>query len=176
MRELCLRPSGARFNIKKMSLSFSLKYCFSFGLIIPPLRKLRKNEQFTHHVTESKSIFRAQLCYRVSQPLVPKVLFTFSESSSGCWAILQLPCCPSKQGELLENILQNLRNKWPPHPVLDRPPAELLRLEDLLRRRRLHPRHGGLHAQQLLRRHRQRPHVGQLERRLVHVLCAFTAQ
>ena len=28
-----------------------------------------------------------------------------------------LPCCPSKQGEFLENILQNLRNKWPPHPV-----------------------------------------------------------
>ena len=22
----------------------------------------------------------------------------FSESSTGCWAILQLPCCPSKQG------------------------------------------------------------------------------
>ena len=38
--------------------------------------------------------------YRVGRPLVPKVLFTFSESSPGCWAILQLPCCPSKQGEL----------------------------------------------------------------------------
>ena len=32
-------------------------------------------------------------------------------------AILQLPCCPRKQGELLENRLQNLQNKWPPHPV-----------------------------------------------------------
>ena len=41
----------------------------------------------------------------------------FSESSPGRWAILQLPCCPSKQGELLENILQNLWGKWPPHPV-----------------------------------------------------------
>jgi len=41
----------------------------------------------------------------------------FSESSPGPWAALQLPCCPSKQGELLENILQNLWNKWPPHPV-----------------------------------------------------------
>ena len=40
----------------------------------------------------------------------------FSGSSPGCWAVLQLPCCPSKQGELLENILQNLRNKWLPHP------------------------------------------------------------
>ena len=29
-----------------------------------------------------------------------------------------MPCCPSKQEELSENILQNLRNKWPPHPVV----------------------------------------------------------
>ena len=42
----------------------------------------------------------------------------FSESFLGCWVILQLPCWPSKQGELLDNILQNLQNKWPPHPVL----------------------------------------------------------
>ena len=42
----------------------------------------------------------------------------FSESSPGCWPVLQLPCCPSKQGKLSENILQNLRNKWPPHLVL----------------------------------------------------------
>ena len=41
----------------------------------------------------------------------------FSERSTGCWAILQLPCFPSKQGELSDNIVQNLRNKWPPHPV-----------------------------------------------------------
>ena len=41
----------------------------------------------------------------------------FSESSTGRWAIMQLPCCPSKEGELSERILQNLRNKWPPHPV-----------------------------------------------------------
>ena len=41
----------------------------------------------------------------------------FSESYTGSWAVLQLPCCPSKQGGLLENILQNLRNKWPPHLV-----------------------------------------------------------
>ena len=26
----------------------------------------------------------------------------FSESSPDCWAVLQLPCCPSKRGELLE--------------------------------------------------------------------------
>ena len=31
----------------------------------------------------------------------------FSESFTGSWAELQLPCCPSKQGELLENILQS---------------------------------------------------------------------
>ena len=41
-----------------------------------------------------------------------------SESSTGYWAVLQLPCCPSKKGELSENLLQNLRNKWPPHPVV----------------------------------------------------------
>ena len=36
-----------------------------------------------------------------------------SESSTGCWAILQLPCCPSKEGELTENIEQNLFYKLP---------------------------------------------------------------
>ena len=41
----------------------------------------------------------------------------FFVKSVYCWAVLQLPCCPSKKGELLENILQNLQNKWPPHPV-----------------------------------------------------------
>ena len=40
-----------------------------------------------------------------------------SESSPGRWAVPQLPCCPSKQGELSENILQNLRNKLPPQTV-----------------------------------------------------------
>ena len=37
--------------------------------------------------------------------LFPRFCLLFSESSPGCWALLQLPCCPSKQGELLENIL-----------------------------------------------------------------------
>ena len=32
----------------------------------------------------------------------------FSESSTGRWAELQLPCCPRKQGEFPENMLQNL--------------------------------------------------------------------
>ena len=32
----------------------------------------------------------------------------FSESSTGSWAELQLPYCPSKQGELPENLLLNL--------------------------------------------------------------------
>ena len=41
----------------------------------------------------------------------------YSESSTGSWAELQLPCSPSKQGELGENRLQNLQNKWPPRPV-----------------------------------------------------------
>ena len=42
----------------------------------------------------------------------------FSESSTGRWAILQLPCCPSRQGEILEKILQNLRNKWTSRKVI----------------------------------------------------------
>ena len=36
------------------------------------------------------------------------VCILFSEISTGRWAVLQLLCCPSKQGELPENILQNL--------------------------------------------------------------------
>ena len=41
----------------------------------------------------------------------------FSESSTGSWADLQLPCCPSKQGELPENMLQNLLLNLPPQTV-----------------------------------------------------------
>ena len=37
----------------------------------------------------------------------------FSDSSPGCWAVLQLHCCHSKQGELSENLLQNRRNSPP---------------------------------------------------------------
>ena len=43
----------------------------------------------------------------------------FSDSSTGSWAELQLPCCPSKQGELPENILQNLFLNRPPQTVDD---------------------------------------------------------
>ena len=42
----------------------------------------------------------------------------FSESSTGSWAALQLSCCPSKQGKLSENILQNIQNKLPPQTVV----------------------------------------------------------
>ena len=38
-------------------------------------------------------------------------------SSSGPWAVLQLPCCPSKQGELSENILQHLSHDLMNNPV-----------------------------------------------------------
>ena len=38
----------------------------------------------------------------------------FSESSTGSWAEMQLPCCPSKQEELIENMLQNLLHNLPP--------------------------------------------------------------
>ena len=41
----------------------------------------------------------------------------FSESSTGSWAELQLLCFPSKQGELPENMLQNLLHNLPPQTV-----------------------------------------------------------
>ena len=44
----------------------------------------------------------------------------FSESSPGRWAVLQRPCCPSKQGELSENILQNLSHDLMNNPVVER--------------------------------------------------------
>ena len=37
----------------------------------------------------------------------PGFVIFFSESST---IVMQLPCCPGKQGELSENCLQNLRN------------------------------------------------------------------
>ena len=41
----------------------------------------------------------------------------FSESSTGHWAVLRLPCCPSKQGNLSENILQNIFHNPTPKTV-----------------------------------------------------------
>ena len=41
----------------------------------------------------------------------------FSESSTDSWAELQLPFCPSKQGELSENIFLNLLPNLPPQTV-----------------------------------------------------------
>ena len=41
-----------------------------------------------------------------------------SESSTGNWAEVQLPCCTNKQGELPENMLQHLLHNLPPHTVL----------------------------------------------------------
>ena len=41
----------------------------------------------------------------------------FSESSTGSWAELQLPCCPSKQVELPKKLLQNLLHNLPPQTV-----------------------------------------------------------
>ena len=41
----------------------------------------------------------------------------FCESSTGSWAELQLPCCPSKHGELRKNMLQNLLINLPPQTV-----------------------------------------------------------
>ena len=42
----------------------------------------------------------------------------FSESFTGSWSELQLPCCPSKQGELPENMLQDLLLYLPPQTVV----------------------------------------------------------
>ena len=41
----------------------------------------------------------------------------FSESSPGRWAVLQLPCCPSKQGELSDNFFQNRSHNLTPQTV-----------------------------------------------------------
>ena len=43
--------------------------------------------------------------------------YMFSESSTGSRAELQLPCCPSKQRELPEKMLQNLLLNLPPQTV-----------------------------------------------------------
>ena len=41
----------------------------------------------------------------------------FSESSPGRWAVLRLLCCPSKPGELSENIFPNLFHSLTPQTV-----------------------------------------------------------
>ena len=53
--------------------------------------------QVCHHIA---------LCmlYSLGCQVVKKVLEIVFESSTGCWAVLQLPCFPSKQGEISEKI------------------------------------------------------------------------
>ena len=67
----------------------------------------------------------------------------FSESSTGSWAELKLPCCPSKQEEFSENMLQNLFLNLPPqtvslllHCTAPAQERERFRLRQLRRRRR----------------------------------------
>ena len=63
---------------------------------------------------------RNKMIYQVGRPLVPRGFvkcFLRIENSPGCWAVLLLHCCPSKQGELSENLLPKLGNKWLPHLV-----------------------------------------------------------
>jgi len=56
--------------------------------------------------------------YSPGRQVEEHVCYMFSESSTGIWAQLQLPCCPSKLGELKENILQNLFLDLPPQNVV----------------------------------------------------------
>ena len=55
--------------------------------------------------------------YSLGRQVEENVCNIFSESSTGSWAELQLPCCPSKQEELSENMLQNLFHNLPPQTV-----------------------------------------------------------
>ena len=45
---------------------------------------------------------RASLVYTMGRQLEERFYYMLSESSTGCWAVLQLPCHPSKQGKLSE--------------------------------------------------------------------------
>ena len=55
--------------------------------------------------------------YWVGRPLVPKVSWhVFWKFPFLAWSVWQLQYSPTAW-ELSENISQNLRNKWPPHPV-----------------------------------------------------------
>ena len=105
-----------------------------------------------------------------------------SESSTGRWAVLQLPCCPSKQGELSENILKNLFHSLPPQTVkckltlqvLHLLPKHDLRLLDaadrVLRRGPLRLSEESPDAQQRQLLQSQRRWI-----RLRHQFCAATA-
>ena len=89
--------------------SFSLAWCHHDSLSGNEVRTPAVIRLLRPHISVVNTVWGGRLSKRFCNML--------SESSTGIWAELQLPCCPSKQGELLENILQNLRNKWPPHPV-----------------------------------------------------------
>ena len=74
--------------------------------------------------TKSKHI-NTKLKYSLGRQLVKRYCKMCFESFTGRWAVLQLPCCPSKQGELSKNILQNLFNRLPPQTVFSNPKSRL---------------------------------------------------
>ena len=58
-----------------------------------------------------------QICTVWGGNLFRRFCKMFSEIYTGCRAVLQLQCCPSKQGEFSENILQNLFHNLTPQSV-----------------------------------------------------------
>ena len=78
---------------------------------MPNLRLPIRSAYKRHSVLGTERTRHSQ--YRVGRQ-VEETCNMFSESSTGSWAEMQLPCCPSKQEELIENMLQNLLHNLPP--------------------------------------------------------------
>ena len=95
MRELAPAARGGQEVAYSSPLA---EYC---TVILQPGRFVFKSAQITKSVASNTTseVFACNI---------------FSESSTGRWAELLLPCCPSKQGELPENMLQNLFLNLPP--------------------------------------------------------------
>ena len=69
------------------------------------------------HVNFQLTYFFTSLQY-FAQTWGDNVDHVFKKSTSGHWYVLQLLCSPSKQGELSENILQNLFHNLTPQTTV----------------------------------------------------------
>ena len=121
-----LELANASFQSCPMAMHPSSRFCPSGT---PMREREREREQQVHYssllATNTKKSDSARsvrhrpfLCTVWGGRFWKRFCNMFSESSTGSWAELQLPRCPSKQVRLQENKSQHLLDNLPPQTVV----------------------------------------------------------
>ena len=97
-------------NAITVILSWRLSDMYSLGCMNREPRGSLRPQRAIHATWHSPFISCLQ-CTLSAIRLFPRFCKMFSESST---VVIQLPCCPGKQGELSENCFQNGDKTWEP--------------------------------------------------------------